>query len=256
MSPCDDLRPSWPFLLGLQPDDPERTVALAHAATCALCTSEVRGARLFVSTFEVLPLQPPSAEALQRAAAPILADLARQAEARRKRAALLAGLASAAAFAALVALAQHRAAPGPRWQIAFAFAVVAAGCTAGAVLFRLRALWAILPISGAMALALATSQGWDGDGAMHCALGEIIGASLPLAALSYFLLRRPFALGPSGAAAVAAGGALTGQAALVLTCPSHGVEHLLVFHAGTVALAALLGYLWGQRPLIAASATA
>jgi hypothetical protein len=137
--------------------------------------------------------------------------------------------------------------------MAVAFAAVAAAATASAVLFRARALWAILPISAAMAVVLGDSHAFGLDAAMHCALGEAIGASLPLAALSYLLVRGKFALGPSGTAAVAAGGALAGQAALVLTCPSHGIEHLMIFHAGTVALAAVLGYLWGQRPLIAAS---
>jgi hypothetical protein len=256
MSRCEDLQPTWPVLLGLPADDPELETALAHASGCQRCATEVRGSRALLTALDSLGQQPPSRSALARAAAPILDDLARQEEARRKYAAVIAAAASLAGFALLVAMSQSRAAFGPRWEIAFAFAAVAAGCTAAAVLFRLRALWAILPISAAMAVAVASSRGWDADGGLRCALGEGIGASLPLAALSYLLLRKPFALGPSGAAAAAAGGALAGQAALVLTCPSHGIEHLVVFHAGTVALAAMLGYLWGQRPLIAASARA
>jgi hypothetical protein len=141
-------------------------------------------------------------------------------------------------------------------MIALVFAAVAAASTASAVLFRASALWAILPISAAMALLLSSTHALNLEGALSCALGEGLGASLPLAALSYLLFRRPFALGPSGAAAAAAGGALAGQAALVITCGSHGIEHLMFFHTGTVALAAVLGYLWGHRPLIAASRAA
>jgi hypothetical protein len=250
MSVCDELQPSWPILLGLPQDDPERTSALTHAAGCARCTAESRGVELLLGQIDRLVLPPPSAAALRRAAAPILEDLARSAERRRRVAAVAAAGASLLGFALLVGMAQER---GSRWGMALAFAVVASAATASAVLFRAHALWAIIPISAAMAAVLGDAHALNLDSAMRCALGEAIGASLPLAALSYLLLRKPFALGPSGAAAVAAGGALAGQAALVLTCASHGIEHLMIFHAGTVALAAVLGYLWGQRPLIAAS---
>lgn len=253
MSLCDELQPGWPVLLGLPADDAERRAALTHAATCARCTTESRGAVLLLGALDALSVPPPSAAALRRAAAPVLEELARSAEKRRRVGAAIAAGASLVGFALLVGLAQQRAPLGPRWEIALALAAVAAASTASAVLFRARALWAILPISAATAVALGTTHALDIDAAARCALGEGIGASLPLAALSYLLLRRPFALGPSGAAAAAAGGALAGQAALVLTCPSHGLEHLMLFHAGTVALAAALGYLWGQRPLIAAS---
>jgi hypothetical protein len=242
--------------LGLPPDDPELKGALAHAAECERCSAEVRGARSLLGAIDALDYPPPSAAALRRAANPILEDLAREALARRRRGALIAATTSLVAFALLVGLSQQRAPLGPRWEGALSLAVVASLCTAAAVRFRLRALWAILPISAGAAFALAATHGWGLDAGLRCALGEVIGASLPLVALSYLILRRPFALGPSGMAAVAAGGALAGQAALVLTCSSHGVEHLLVFHAGTVALAALLGYLWGQRPAVTATASA
>jgi hypothetical protein len=253
MSVCDDLQAGWLVLLGLPPDDSERQAALGHAAGCSRCTAEVRGVQALLGALDALSVPPPSAAALRRAAAPVLEDLARSAKRNRRLAAFTAAGVSLLGFALLVGLAQERAPFGPRWGIALAFAVVAAASTASAVLFRARALWAILPISAALAVALSSSHAFNVDAALRCALGEGIGASLPLAALSYLVLRRPFALGPSGAAAVAAGGALAGQAALVLTCPSHGIEHLMVFHAGTVGLAAVMGYLWGQRPLIVGS---
>jgi hypothetical protein len=253
MSVCDDLQPSWAVVLGLPPDDAQRQTALAHAGGCARCTAEALGAQALLAALDTFTVPAPTAAALRRAAAPVLEDLARSSERSRRFAAGAAAVASLVGFALLAGLAQRRAPMGQEWGVAVAFAVVAAASTASAVLFRARALWAILPISAAMAAALSSTRSLDLGGALGCALGEGIGASLPLAALSYLLLRRPFALGPSGAAAVAAGGALAGQAALVLTCPSHGIGHLMLFHAGTVALAALLGYVWGQRPLIVAS---
>jgi hypothetical protein len=250
VSLCDELQPGWALLLGLPADDPERKIAMDHASGCDRCTTEVRGMNALLGALDAISVPPPSESALRRAAAPVLEDMARRAEQRRRLAALTAAGASVLGFVLLVALAQER---GSRWGMAVAFASVAAAATAAAVLFRARALWAILPISATMAVVLGDSHAFGLEAAMRCALGEAIGASLPLVALSYLLLRGRFSLGPSGTAAVAAGGALAGQAALVLTCPSHGIEHLMIFHAGTVALAAVLGYLWGQRPLILAS---
>ena len=253
MSVCDELQSGWAVLLSLPSEDPQRQEGMAHAEGCERCTLEARGTQRMLGAFDALSVSPPSATALRRAAAPILEDMARSAEKRRRFATVVAAGASLVGFALLVGLAQERASGVAKWQIAVGFALVAAACTASAVLFRAKALWAILPVSAAMAAVLGSTHALDVDAAVRCALCEGIGASLPLAALSYLMLRRPFSLGPSGAAAAAAGGALVGQAALVLTCPSHGLEHLMLFHAGTVALAAVLGYLWGQRPLILAS---
>jgi hypothetical protein len=86
---------------------------------------------------------------------------------------------------------------------------------------------------------------------VECTLLELFAAALPWVAF-----RR--VAGPwrsrSAASAVAAAGALSGHAALHLTCPiAHADAHLLVFHFGGVVLAALIGALATPRLKTAAS---
>jgi hypothetical protein len=90
---------------------------------------------------------------------------------------------------------------------------------------------------------------------VKCVAIELFAAAWPLgaAALAKGLVRRPRS--PWATAALAASGALAGQATLHLTCPVRLAEpHLAVFHTGGVVLAALLGASASRLPRFRAAA--
>jgi hypothetical protein len=98
----------------------------------------------------------------------------------------------------------------------------------------------------------------DGRGSnrVKCVAIELFAAAWPLgaAALAKGLVQRPGS--PWATAALAASGALAGQAALHLTCPVRFAEpHLAVFHTGGVVLAALLGASASRLPRFRAAAS-
>ena len=76
---------------------------------------------------------------------------------------------------------------------------------------------------------------------IKCTLLEIVAALVPWIV---FLRFTQGLVGRGQGAAMAAAGALAGQAALHLSCPvAHAEPHLLVFHLGGVILASALGAL-------------
>jgi hypothetical protein len=75
----------------------------------------------------------------------------------------------------------------------------------------------------------------------------LLSAALPLAALMSMTRRASFASSPQTAAAIAAAGALLGQAALHLTCQAHDQRsHLWVFHTGALVVAIMAGLAAGR----------
>jgi len=77
---------------------------------------------------------------------------------------------------------------------------------------------------------------------VECAALEL-GAAAGAVAIAFVASRRGYSALPS-AAAVAAWGAVAGQAYLHFRCPAaHDAPHLFVFHVGAVAVAALIGAL-------------
>ncbi len=105
--------------------------------------------------------------------------------------------------------------------------------------------WAPLVLA-AVSTSFAISRAADSQMANHldgfgCAGMEALAAVLPLMALAAVARLRGLIFGSLAYAGAAAAGALAGQAALLLTCPSHDLSHLLVIHSGVVLLAAMIG---------------
>jgi hypothetical protein len=126
---------------------------------------------------------------------------------------------------------------------------VRARVTAPARPSPLRALPLAVLLAASLLLALLTGS----DGAfvlghgLHCMALELGVAALPYAAAAALALRRRAAGDPWTFAAVAAAGALVGQARLLVSCPDRAhTPHLIATHVAGVVLAAALGAL-GQR---------
>ena len=95
--------------------------------------------------------------------------------------------------------------------------------------------------SAALAALAASAPGLFAEVGVHCLAFELFTAAGPVAAVAAaggFSAQSPRWL----AAALAAAGALAGQVALHHNCAAHSAgPHLLLFHLGGVALAALAG---------------
>jgi hypothetical protein len=235
VSACDELRPNAAGIAALPAGDPEREAYLAHARACAGCMEALRQGEKLVTVLGSARLPPPSSRALQRASAPILAELA-PSRWRLRAAAVLAG------FAVPMLFSRDRDWEG--WAAALVALVLATvlSATAGAV--RAGA-WVALAASAGFAIAAGGIPGFGGIGeglAARAGLGcfglEMLGAALAAGAVLWREGRSARSL-----PAVAAAGALAAQAALHITCEAHDLAtHLWVFHVGAVAAAALAGW--------------
>jgi hypothetical protein len=185
-------------------------------------------------------LPPPSSRALQRASAPILAELA-PSRWRLRAAAVLAG------FAVPILFSRDRDWEG--WAAALLALVLASVLSATSGVLRAGA-WVALAASAGFAIAAGGIPGFAGVGeglSTHAGLGcfglEMLGAAMAAGAVLWWEGRsaRSFP-------AVAAAGALAAQAALHITCEAHDqATHLWVFHVGAVAAAALAGWALQSR---------
>lgn len=235
MSACDELRPNAAGIAALPAGDPEREAYLAHARDCAGCMEALREGEKVVAAVGSAGLPPPSSRALQRASAPILAELA-PSRWRLRAAAVLAG------FAVPILFSSDRDWEG--WAAALLALVLATVLSATAGVVRAGA-WVALAASAGFAIAAGGIPGFAGIGeglAARAGLGcfglEMLGAALAAGAVLWREGRSARSL-----PAVAAAGALAAQAALHITCEAHDqATHLWVFHVGAVAAAALAGW--------------
>ena len=235
------------FIASLPDDDPERAAALEHAKECAPCHEALsegeRLMRLIDTSHDAPKIAAASATTVVSA---IEGELRRDAI---RHAAWPAGLV-VAVFVLEILLARHlRTDPrsfGASLTVA-ALAVAFASLNRGRLLVVLMATAA----SAVLALAMGSTSLLAPSVGVECTLLELFAAALPWVAFRQVA-------GPwrsrTASSAVAAAGALSGHAALHLTCPvAHGDAHLLVFHFGGVVLAALLGALATPRLNPAAS---
>jgi hypothetical protein len=110
---------------------------------------------------------------------------------------------------------------------------------------RLSVVLVAIAASTVFALMMASASLLAPAVGVECTLLELFAAALPWVA--FHRVAGPWR-SRSASSAVAAAGALSGHAALHLTCPvAHADAHLLVFHLGGVVLAALLGALATPR---------
>ncbi len=231
-------------LASLPADDPERVAAYDHARECPDCARLLGQAARMLAALDALPPAPvPPPPALRAVRQPILARLAALSLPTR----LLSGV-LVALWIVLVAMAKHRAGGAVAWIESAALATTALG-----VLALLRRFGSGTAMVAFGASALLTALAW-GDGplaprvGLACLLTELGAALLPFLIVLRTLAKRR-SINPTPALAVAtAAGALVGQAALHLTCPDRTAGlHVLAFHCGGVALAALLALGVGRR---------
>lgn len=238
---CERLRRDAAGLATLPSGDPEREAAYLHARGCAGCAAALREGERLVALLERLPPEPaPSAALLQRAAAPVLSDLAPAAPP-----ALVPLAAFAAAAIATVGARAHSG--SPRDWIAGAALVL--GAVALAALSARGVLVAVAAVVASALFAIAGGERGPLEPAegLVCLATELATAAVPLL-VAVALARRGRVSGAGDLAAVAAAGALAGQAALEVTCGAgHAASHVLAFHVGGVLAAALLGALAGLR---------
>ena len=245
MTDCDRIRADAPGLAALRPDAPERVAARSHARGCPECARALREAdrlQSLVAAWEPAPLP---AGALERAAREIHAQLRR--EGRRR---LLGSIAAVCASVVLfVGFARSRSSYPADWAIAavlWALAVVLAVTASRRPLLvtclAVLATGAAAIVSGA-AGPLAASLG------LECLATEVASAAIVVGAV-WLALRSGTTSPPRSAiAASAAAGALTGDAALQLTCAAHAaVPHVLAFHVGGIVLAAGMATVLWRAP--------
>jgi len=244
MSACDELRPKAAGIAALPEGDPEREEYLRHARGCAGCMQALREGETLLRLIESQPLPPPSQATLQRAAAPILADLRATAPSPAfPRKWLLQGAATIPGFLLPLLIAKHLELAG--WGAALL--VLAAAALLAATAGTLRAgVLVVIAVAAGFAFAAGGVPGVPLGGAqislgeLECPIFELIAAALPLAAASVVWRRNPM---PGALAQAAAAGALAGQAALHIACPGrHDVVHLWGFHVAGVLAAAALGW--------------
>jgi len=240
VSACDELRPNAAGIASLPQGDPEREAFVAHARGCPGCMQAFREGEKLFAALGRSELPAPSARALRRAAAPVLAQL------RLSRWPLRAA-AAALAFAIPLLFARHRDWEG--WVAAVLVLVLAAALSAAAGALRAGA-WVALAASAGFAIAAGgipgfspADRGLAGRVGVDCLGIELFGGAL-VSALILWRVRD----GAASLATAAAAGALAAQAALHLTCAAHAqAPHLWVFHVGGVAAAGLAGFLAQER---------
>lgn len=227
----------------LRHDDPVRMAAVAHARACPGCARSLEQAERMLALLDGHPGNADAPPASLRAASrAVLGRLGAMVVPTRFVAVLLVSV-----WVILVALARHRAAGIGSW--------VQSGALVAASLISL-SLMRVLG-AGAAGLALAASvlitAGAWGPGplearhGMACVLTELVVASSATALTAWIAVRRRSRHPSTALVGTAVAGALTGQAALHLTCPG-GVAgpHLLAFHFGGVVVAALLAAIVGR----------
>jgi len=195
----------------------------------------------------------PTADVLRRVSHGVLLELEAQA---RQHALRRYGWAVPAA--ALVIAGLTLVIVGPRF-VSGHYSAEALGVAAVALLVLIMASFGrsavALALGASVLLTLGAAEG--GSAALHtewhCALLEVGTALGPCAALVWIAWRNQLSMTSGSYAAVGAGGALLGQAALHVLCGGHNVAyHIWVFHTGVVFVLTALALLWprvrGESP--------
>jgi hypothetical protein len=241
------------FLAALAADDPERKLAEEHARSCGPCREALdEGQRLVALLAEARPLDQPSPELVQRAAAAIERETAAE---RRPWRILRWGAAGTVLLAWLlqVAYGKSPARDGRSMMVSLAVLAVA---VVGVALLNIRRRFAAVAVvvalvvaSGGFALAAGIGNvGWMPDFqarfGVECTACELVAAVLPWLAVVLLARFQHIRLDRGVTMIAAAAGALASQAAQFLTCPVRFANpHLLVFHFGGFLLALGLGAL-------------
>jgi len=237
---CEELRAKAAGVASLPEDDPERQEYLRHARTCPGCAAALRDGEKLLSVLARAELPPPSPRALERASAPILAEM-------RPRRWPLRAAAALAAFAVPLLFSRHRDWEG--WAAALVVLAVATALSTTAGVLRAGA-WVALAASAGFAVGAGGIPGFGDSGAglaahtgLDCLSLEILGGAI---AAGLVLWQRDRVRG--SLPAMAAAGALAAQASLHLVCRANTeAPHLWIFHVGGVAAAAFAGWILQAR---------
>jgi hypothetical protein len=216
--------------------------AAAHAAGCPDCARALAAAAPFAAAVGAAATAPPAEAALVRAQDAVRAALARdRVLITRTVAGAVAAAAGVLVSGVVLGMAQLHGG-GRLWAqaaVGLAFAVAA-----GASVLRLgaRVVGLALLVSVLFAVLAGSGTSLAADVAPSCVVAELVAAAVALAPTLWIAARRAWPSGAGFLAAVAATGALAGQATLNLLCPVRAaLPHLVVFHTGGVVLAAALG---------------
>jgi hypothetical protein len=240
VSRCDELRPNAAGIAALPEGDPEREAYLQHARGCPGCLEALREGEKLFAALGASRLPPPSARALRRASAPILAEL-------RPLRSPLGATTALVAFAIPALFSRHRDWEG--WIAALLVLLLATVLSASAGAMHAGA-WVALAASAGFAIAAGGIPGFSASEwglaarmGIDCVALELLGGAIAGGAVVWRGHGRAVSL-----ATAAAAGALAAQAALHLTCGAHAqAPHLWVFHVGGVAAVALAGWAVQER---------
>ena len=230
------------FVAALPHDDPERVDAEAHARSCEPCARVLAESSALVARIDRAPAPPPpSADALRRVSAAIEAETARERAGRPRS--LLVATAVMAAWGVELVIAKRPAHDPASVAVSLGWALMAAALVTRA---RVRPRWVLAGAVAASLVLVVASAGRE-DAQIYALLGikctllELLAAGIPFGAAIRFARQVRTSVDPWHASAIAAAGALAGQAALHLSCKvAHAGPHLLVFHFGAVLMAGLL----------------
>lgn len=252
MSLCEEVQAQAAGLAALPDYDLERRAAFEHATRCFPCGRALRESARMMEMLERAVLPPPSSQALQRAAAPILAELdasVRNVPARADRSWSWAMILPAVVAGGAIALwltGKGAVVPGRSYPLALGLAMVA---ILGAAISRqvgAAAIGGMLFVSAATSLLTATGSSLQVGFA--CLSMELAVAAIPIGT-TVVLARARGIVGPPGYYMMAAAaGALAGQAVLELRCPASSLFHMLGFHTGGVLVAIGIAGLIAQLP--------
>ena len=240
MSPHSHFDHMAAGIASLPEGDPELLEARAHAATCVRCATALREAEEFMSMLDAVPAEMPSPEVLERVKLAVHAEMD-----RKPRFAWIHPLpAVVVAWAVFILTARNHSQNPNNW-------LVSVGVLVGSLLVTVLALrsgLAALALTLGATLLLTGTEGVSGgfylEHGMKCLITELVGAAIPYGALVYMATQRRTFAPPLTFAAVAAAGALAGQAALQVTCPeTEHLPHLFATHVAGVVLAAIFGVL-------------
>ena len=244
-TPCEEIAADAMGLMALPADAPERARAEEHATTCAACARALGEARQLLAMLDGATAPAPSAGALARAAAPVLAELdAAHAGVGVGRLAAAVAAAVLAAWALPLALARGPIASGSPFALSLGLAALAAVASVATVRWGGRVALVFPALSAATALLVATGGALEPAAGVHCAFIEAMTAG-GVGAVAWLAARALAARGlastalkPPVVVAAVGGGALAGHAALHLACAgATELPHVLVFHTGPVVLA-------------------
>lgn len=242
-------------------DAPINEAQQAHLEACPACQSRALEARAMVGDVgRALEMLEPEPELSRERQAAVFARIERDVRKRGhrhdlrgpsiERIALPLLLATVTALMVLVS--------GVRTDAWLFAALALAGAIACALAHRTRAATFVMPATLGLSAALsildaegAGSASLAGD--VHCAAVEIM-MGVSTALVSVWLMKREGASASlTSLATTLTGGALAGQAGILLTChTAHGLEHGLVSHTLALVIAASLAWPMSKMPYVRA----